>query len=209
MSQELACVLSILIVSLCYTGVNAQCSPINVAKCIGPIAIYSTSSNRVLPSESINEICSDLSNATKCMSDLGCKDSDNAAVGAWAAMRDSFGYVCGDSSAKDVVVSNGCLKSSSVQQTLQQCNTVYLGAVAANNATCATANTYLKCSEDGVSICGNLVTRVYVSFVYNFVKPQASLMGCNIKQPDVTLSAAVQTPSFLLLVAMFVYSFRV
>jgi hypothetical protein len=195
----------VIITSLIDFGVDAECSLGNLDNCIAPVVKFSTDRRRFVY-QPYNTICSELDNVNKCLKNVGCKESDSVVVLWWQGKSDAFTYVCGAQSAKDVMTRNMCLYSVSTKQKIDKCISGYTHLIYSDaTAFCGATKNYFQCLEDTVKGCGSHVTRVYMTMTYKFTKPIIDSRGCDVKAPAVTLSAAKQTPSVLLLTAIFVY----
>jgi len=186
-----------------------ECTSSKISDCGQPVLRYLNGPTNTR--QDLNNICSALPSASRCINSLECSESDTDLVTIWKGPENALTYLCQEDSALDVWFSDPCLKiTSRTVQSINQCER-QLGTVGSiTGDICLAMNTYLKCIENSFSGCGKQATRIYLTFRYKYLKPIATVLNnCNLYEPlspNVIFSAGVQqTSSILLLVTMLVY----
>jgi len=172
----------VLILSMNFCAdVTAKCNLPEVLECMSPIIVYSLGKH--IPMETVNYICSNLTDVTQCIDRIGCMETDPISVSLWHGFRDGFGYVCQMKSNREIMTSD-CLKSDEVSQSLMDCNDAYTTTIVSggNSAQCPAASELLRCSKEAMRSCGKHVTTVYSTFTYKMLKPRCpdSLMDPSV-----------------------------
>jgi len=195
--------LSLLVVTI--ENAEAVCNEVTVDACMRgtSVAKYSIKNMRVMQTDTIDDTCRIVEIINKCVVDLGCKETDPAAVLIWYGTRDAYRYICNDARARDVFVNDPCLNSDTTTAKINLCANQYWNFLTAANV-CSATDLALKCIENAVRGCGSEQTKVTVTFTYKFIKPQTTIdPTCNLKEPDVIGSSAIkQTASVMLLLTI-------
>jgi len=221
MNKQLNIVTLLLILSM--FGISDETNECTFSKpsiCAEPILRY-LPSNSNTSYEKFTDACRKLPDVKRCTDDLGCLDFKAPFVIEWQGYRDAFDYLCSDDTARKVFFSNPCLKAaqlnnSTISAKAKECSD-QSAKESRDNSTCFEFNSALKCSDEAVNGCDLQWSRVYISYLYYFLKPIATFSNCTLVKPDVMVSepdvmvsvaAPLQTTYAPLMLIIFVYTLR-
>jgi len=185
------------------TAVEAQCTASGVQSCMGSVANTSQSIIKMIQADFFDNDCRALPTVNRCIADLGCTETDEAAIRYWHGTRDSLTYVCNDPEARAVISDDLCLNSNRVVSRVVVCRNQFINSLFAGVSECTATDTYLTCVENSISECGQTKTKIFMTFAYKLFKPATTLIpGCNLKEPKSIRSSAIKSSASVLLLVL-------
>jgi len=175
----LLCLGSPLVAGLNHTNSSGGgCGFETLEVCLSPLFVDFSVVN--ITAESLNNSCSLVPSAEKCMTDAGCSEKDKYVWAVWLGVKDGLTYLCGEAKQGFVEYCE-CLQGPKVLEALSHCNSTFSEGVKSKPEDfCKYGNQYLSCNKQASKSCGQKASEILLTYTYKALEPSAKALGCTL-----------------------------